>query len=119
MPNNASVVLDLQVRGVRMLLLGDLEPAAQVALRARRGPQAYDVVKVPHHGSRYQDPRLASWTGGRIAVISVGRDNDYGHPAEETLTAWQSVAARVARTDRDGDVAVVHRDGQLGVVTRE
>ena len=118
MPNNASVVLDITVAGVRFLLLGDVEPAAQVALRAARGPSAFDVVKVAHHGSRYQDPVLASWTAGRIAVISVGADNRYGHPAPETLEAWQSVAARIMRTDEHGDVAIVVDRGNLGVVTR-
>jgi competence protein ComEC len=117
-PNNASVVLDVRVGGVRMLLLGDVEPAAQVALRGARGEQAFDVVKVAHHGSRYQDPRLASWTSGRVAVISAGADNDYGHPAAETLASWEAVGARVMRTDVHGAVAVVVRDGQLGVVTR-
>lgn len=117
-PNNASVVLDVAVAGVRLLLLGDVEPAAQAALRGSRGPEAFDVVKVAHHGSRYQDPRLAEWTAGRIAVISVSADNDYGHPAEETLAAWESVSARVLRTDQHGDVAIVVREGTLGVVTR-
>ena len=117
-PNNASVVLDVRVSGVRLLLLGDVEPAAQAALRGARGAEAFDVVKIAHHGSRFQDPRLAEWTAGRIAVISVGADNDYGHPAPETLAAWEAVAARVLRTDQDGDVAIVHRSGTLGVVTR-
>lgn len=117
-PNNSSVVLDVTVSGVRMLLLGDVEPAAQAALRGSGGTEAFDVVKIPHHGSRFQDPRLAQWTAGRIGVIGVGADNDYGHPAEETLAAWEAVSARVLRTDRDGDVAIVLRDATLGVVTR-
>jgi len=122
-PNNASVVLDVRAAGTRLLLLGDVEPAAQAALRDARGDQAFDVVKIAHHGSRYQDPRLASWTAGRIAVISVGADNDYGHPAPETLAAWDSVAARILRTDEHGDVAIVVRSDDaggpiLGIVTR-
>ncbi len=118
MPNNASVVLDVTVSGVRLLLLGDVEPAAQVALRAARESTSFDVVKVAHHGSIYQDPRLAAWSAGRIAIISVGTDNRYGHPAPETIAAWQSVAARIMRTDEHGDVAIVTDDGTLGVVTR-
>lgn len=121
--NNASVVLDIRTNGIRLLLLGDVEPAAQAGLRGSRGSQAFDVVKIAHHGSRFQDPRLAQWTAGRIAVISVGADNDYGHPAAETVEAWMSVSARVLRTDQHGDVAIVVRDdtpggASLGVVTR-
>ena len=44
-----------------------------------------DVLKVPHHGSRYQDPDLLTGLGARLAVVSVGVDNDYGHPAPTTL----------------------------------
>lgn len=117
-PNNSSIVLDLRAGGIRLLLLGDVEPAAQAALRGSRGAEAFDVVKIAHHGSRYQDPRLASWTGGRIALISVGADNEYGHPAPETLTAWRAVAAGIWRTDQSGDIAIVRREDALGVVTR-
>ena len=79
--NNASLVLLVQVAGVRLLLAGDMEPEAQQALaRSLPGLRA-DVLKVPHHGSRYQDPELLASLHARLAVVSVGRDNDYGHPA--------------------------------------
>ena len=116
-PNNASVGLLAEVSGVRVLLLGDVETAAQVALRTSLGVAGVDVVKVPHHGSRYQDPALAAWTGGRIAVITVGADNRYGHPAPETIEQWRYAGAVIARTDEAGDIAVVARP-TLGVVTR-
>ncbi len=121
-PNNASVVVLAEVRGVRMLLLGDVEVAAQVALRTSLAGPGVDVVKVPHHGSRFQDPALAAWTAGRIAVISVGEGNRYGHPAPETLRAWEYAGALVARTDLAGDVAIIGSGDDsapaLGVVTR-
>ena len=121
-PNNASVVLLAEVRGVRMLLLGDVEVAAQVALRTSIAGPGVDVVKVPHHGSRFQDPALAAWTAGRVAVISVGEGNRYGHPAPETLRAWEYAGALVARTDLAGDVAITESGDEsspvLGVVTR-
>jgi competence protein ComEC len=115
-PNNASVVLLAEVRGVRLLLLGDVEIAAQVALRTSLAGPGVDIVKVPHHGSRFQDPALAAWTAGRVALVSVGEGNRYGHPAPETLQAWESTGAIVARTDLAGDVAIV--GPRLGVVTR-
>jgi competence protein ComEC len=116
-PNDGSLVLLVRTRGTSMLLAGDIEPPAQSAL-LRAGLPKVDVLKVPHHGSRYQDPRLLSGLGARVALVSVGRDNDYGHPAESTLDALADTGALVARTDRDGDVAVVLRAGGLSLVRR-
>lgn len=115
-PNNASVVLLAETSGVRLLLLGDVEVSAQVALRTSAARPGVDVVKVAHHGSRFQDPALASWTQGRVAIISVGEGNRYGHPAPETLQSWDYAGAVVARTDQAGAVAIVA--DPLGVVTR-
>jgi competence protein ComEC len=116
-PNNASVVMLAEVRGVRILLFGDVETAAQVALRTSFQVRGVDVVKVPHHGSRLQDPAMAAWTGARLAIISVGADNGYGHPAPETLQQWAATGALVARTDEAGDAAVVVSPW-LGLTTR-
>ena len=51
--------------------------------------------------------------GARLALVSVGADNDYGHPAAGRSTRSRRRAREVLRTDRDGDLAVVVRDGRL------
>ena len=56
--------------------------------------------------------------GARVAVVSVGADNDYGHPAPSTIDNLAATGARVLRTDLDGDVVVAVRDGRLVTVTR-
>jgi competence protein ComEC len=116
--NNASVVLVVAVRGIRILLAGDMEPEAQQAVASAVPSLQVDVLKVPHHGSRYQDPHFLSGLGARLAVISVGVDNDYGHPARSTIDLLRRAGMAVRRTDRDGDVAVVVRDGRLSVASR-
>ena len=116
-PNDASVVLLAQVRGVRVLLTGDVEPVSQASLARTWPGLAVDVLKVPHHGSRYQDLDWLTGLGARVAVVSSGVDNDYGHPSAQTLLPLEAAGARVARTDLDGDVAVTVRDGELGVAT--
>jgi competence protein ComEC len=116
--NNASLVLLVRVRGVTILMAGDMEPEAQQQLERSVPALHVDVLKVPHHGSRYQDPGLLSGLGARLAVVSVGQDNDYGHPAAATLTLLRQAGMLVRRTDRDGDVAVVVRDGRLSVASR-
>ncbi len=116
--NNASVVLLARIRGVTIFLGGDIEPEGQATLAAMLPGLHVDVLKVPHHGSRYQDVAFLQSLGARLAVISVGADNDYGHPAPETVAALGSTGARVLRTDRDGSIAVVEDGGRLTAVTR-
>lgn len=115
-PNNSSVVLAVDVAGHSVLMTGDIEHPAQSAILPDL--RRFDVVKVPHHGSRDQDPRLAPATAPAVVLMSVGAGNTYGHPADETIAAWQGVGALVVRTDRDGDVAVVTTASGVAVVTR-
>ena len=114
----SSLVLLVETRGLRILMAGDMEPEAQQALAAALPGLRVDVLKVPHHGSRYQDPALLTGLGARLALVSVGRDNDYGHPALATLQLLRRAGMRVERTDLDGDVAVTVHDGGLGVRSR-
>ncbi|MFD8150392.1 ComEC/Rec2 family competence protein [Streptomyces sp. NPDC059720] len=117
-PNDASVAMLVRSGGLRLLLLGDLEPPAQRALA--RSPAArelgrVDVLKVAHHGSAYQDPGLLRRVAPRLALISCGADNPYGHPAPGTVAALRAGGAVVLRTDRDGALAVTGGDGGLTV----
>ncbi|MFI6812258.1 ComEC/Rec2 family competence protein [Nonomuraea sp. NPDC050328] len=115
MLNNASVVLHVRWAVGSALLSGDIETEAQVQLVRQGVPQA-DILKVPHHGSARQDPGFLGAVGARAALISVGRGNDYGHPAPGALAALAGVGARVFRTDQMGALAVVERDGKLAIV---
>uniref|UniRef100_A0AAU3HYQ2 ComEC/Rec2 family competence protein n=1 Tax=Streptomyces sp. NBC_01393 TaxID=2903851 RepID=A0AAU3HYQ2_9ACTN len=117
-PNDASVTLLVRSAGLRLLLLGDLEPPAQRALArspAAAGLAGVDVLKVAHHGSAYQDPELIRGVAPRLALISVGGDNTYGHPAPSTVAALRARGAVVLRTDEDGDLAVTGEGEGLGV----
>lgn len=115
-PNNASIVLDATIDGVHLLLTGDIETAAQAAVRAG-GAGGFDVIKVPHHGSSSIDDRFAAWTDARLALVSVGEGNAFGHPAPDTMAMWARQAV-VARTDLDGDLAVVRTPSGVGLVRR-
>jgi competence protein ComEC len=102
-----------------LLLLGDVEreAARQVLLSLQhqaRAPPAFDVVKVAHHGSANRDAALIAYARAPVAVVSVGVDNDYGHPASSTLRALLDDGYQVYRTDVSGDVAV--RKGEGGAV---
>jgi competence protein ComEC len=104
MPNNASVVVLVTIQGHRILLTGDIEREAQAEIMRQVTQVDVDVVKVPHHGSANLDERFATWVNAEIALISVGQDNDYGHPAPEALEAWGG--SEIYRTDQDGAVSL-------------
>ncbi|WP_249374629.1 ComEC/Rec2 family competence protein [Streptomyces sp. I05A-00742] len=106
-PNDASVTLLVRSPGLTLLLLGDLEPPAQHALLEHH-PELppVDVLKVAHHGSAHQDPELLHRVRPRLAVVSAGVGNPYGHPAPRTVAALRAEGAAVLRTDTDGPVAV-------------
>ncbi|MFB9375376.1 ComEC/Rec2 family competence protein [Kineococcus gynurae] len=128
--NDSSVTLLAEVSGVRVLLLGDLEPGGQrrvlAGLRGSSGGPAVDgpvdgpvdVVKVAHHGSARQLPALYAAAAARVAVVEVGAVNDYGHPAPETTALLERLGVRVLRTDRDGDVAVAGTSERLRLLRR-
>jgi len=106
--NNTSIVLRATVPGVgSVLLAGDVEREAQADLLADHLERLrVDVLVVPHHGSRTSDPEFLIATGAHTAVISVGRRNRHGHPAQDILDVLDSAGMRVLRTDREGTIRV-------------
>jgi competence protein ComEC len=117
-PNNSSLIVRATVGDTRILLPGDAEIEAQQAILAAGVDVRADVLKVPHHGSAYSDPAFLAAVHARVAVISVGLHNDYGHPSPLLLTELARLAIPVRRTDRDGDIAVVGPAVGLTTVVR-
>lgn len=115
-PNNSSLVLRATIGGIRILLPGDAEIEAQQAMLAAGLDLRADVLKVPHHGSAYSAPQFLAAVHARLAIVSVGRHNDYGHPSPRLLATMARLGVPVLRTDRDGDVAVVPQGGRLETV---
>ncbi|MEE6263441.1 ComEC/Rec2 family competence protein [Plantactinospora sonchi] len=120
-PNNNSLVLRAEVAGVDVLLTGDAETEEQRALldRVPAGSLHADVLKVPHHGSAYQEWSFLDAVDPVVALVPVGTDNGYGHPHPGLLDRLARSGVRVLRTDQDGDLAVVRTDeGRLAVAVR-
>jgi competence protein ComEC len=117
-PNDLSMVARVTVRGVRILLTGDLGADAESRLVSSGIDLRADVLKVPHHGSSDADPAFLAASGARVALVSVGADNTYGHPTAQTLTWLARDGMRIHRTDREGDLAVVGSAGSWGVAPR-
>lgn len=119
-PNDASVTLLVRTAGgLTLLLPGDLEPPSQQGLlRNNPGLARVDVLKVAHHGSAHQDLALLRTVRPRLALISVGRGNRYGHPAPGTVAVLRAQGAVVLRTDTDGAIAVTGAGSALRAVPR-
>jgi len=101
--NNNSLVLKLMWGDVSFLLTGDIEAAGEAALLDERVDLRATVLKVAHHGSAYSTSQaLLDAVRPVVSVISVGADNDFGHPAPSTLERLDDTI--VYRTDQQGDV---------------
>jgi competence protein ComEC len=117
-PNQASVVLLVVSHGVRLLLTGDVETAAQHAMLTGGTAVHVDVLKVPHHGSRNQDPSFLRAVDPAVALVSVGVGNPYGHPNAGTLATLVGEGAVVGRTDSEGALAVSGGPGDVVLTTQ-
>ncbi len=106
-PNDNSVVLSLTYGEFSALLAGDVAEEGATRL-AQRGPALHStVLKVPHHGSASAArTRLFEAVHPELAIISVGANNQFGHPTKETLEALARVGAKVMRTEGEGAITV-------------
>jgi competence protein ComEC len=112
-PNQLALVLLARWHRFSMLLTADAE-AESVPI----DPGPVDVLKVAHHGS--DDAGLGDLldrTRPRLAVISVGDPNPYGHPTPGTLATLARHRIRTLRTDRDGTIEIDVRGGAVEVET--
>jgi competence protein ComEC len=116
--NDVSIVLLGEVAGRRFLLTGDVEDDVDPILATRELPPV-DILKVAHHGSATAStPAFLDRVQPRIAIVSSGAGNPYGHPARSTIDRLQATGARVLRTDTDGSVAIsISQTGAIGVAT--
>lgn len=108
--NNNSLILKLTFGRSSFLFTGDAELEEQRDLIRSEADLKADVLKVPHHGSRFLLPELVEQVDPEVAVISVGAHNTFGHPAQSTLDMLYREGARIYRTDRDGAV-IIQTDG--------
>ncbi|GAA3848823.1 ComEC/Rec2 family competence protein [Amycolatopsis tucumanensis] len=116
--NNSSVVLRARTPAGSVLLTGDVELAAQADLLAAGTDLHAEILKVPHHGSRFSLPQFLAAVSARLALVSVGSGNRYGHPNRTTLDTLTADGALIARTDTDGDTAVIPDQTGPAVVRR-
>ena len=106
-PNDNSLVLRVHHGGKRILLVGDIEAHAETSLMASAGDLRAELLKVGHHGSRTSSAAaFLARVSPKLAIISAGNGNRFGHPHAEIVQRLEASGARVMRTDRQGGVTV-------------
>lgn len=104
--NDVSIVMLGEYGSLRFLLTGDVEEGIDPVLVAR-GLPTIDLLKVAHHGSRTATSQQElDALRPKVAAVSVGADNSYGHPAASTLRRLLGSGATVFRTDENASISV-------------
>jgi competence protein ComEC len=112
--NDDSVVLLLGFGQITTMLAGDVERLGELRLPARHA----DLLKVPHHGSRTSStPQLLAATLPRVAIVSAGYRNSFGHPHPEVVERYHRLGCQLLRTDRDGAITVSTDGVSLSIET--
>ena len=109
--NEGSVVLSITYGGFSMLCTGDIEGEGEDRLMRRMQGEAYDVLKVAHHGSKYStSEQFLKRCSPTIALISAGEENSYGHPHKELLKRLEKAKCRIYDTQKNGAI-LLQTDG--------
>ena len=109
--NDASIVLRIDYGQTSFLFTGDAEDWSEYMMIDAGVNLKADVLKVAHHGSRFSSTmEFLNAVQPEYAVISVGKDNSYGHPHPDVLGRLAKIGAKVLRTDELGMI-VIRSDG--------
>ncbi|HUM58921.1 MAG TPA: ComEC/Rec2 family competence protein [Bacillota bacterium] len=116
--NDYSAVIMLTCGEVSFLLTGDAEALSEKEILASGASIKADVLKVGHHGSSSStSAAFLKAVGPRYAVISVGAENDYGHPHQATLDRLKKQNVEVIRTDKQGTIIFTTDGKELSFTT--
>ena len=103
--NETSIVAQLINQKIKILFSGDAQSMAQNSIIAKNYDVASDILKIPHHGSvNGLTAEFFSKIQPKIAIISVGANNRYGHPHQSILDKLKSQAVQIYRTDQNGEI---------------
>lgn len=107
--NNRSLVLFARLGGVNWLFTGDLEKDGEKGLLELHPNLHIDILKAGHHGSHTSSsPVFIQTIKPKLAVISVGKNNRFGHPHADVLKTYQDNHVPILRTDEDGAIKIIY-----------
>jgi competence protein ComEC len=106
--NDNSLVMRIQDGDENFLLPGDIEKKVENQLVDEHAPLSANFLKVPHHGSKTSSTdAFVGAVAPRVAVVSVGEGNQFGHPVDSVVERYAQAGVRFLRTDRDGAVTAL------------
>lgn len=106
--NNDSIVIKLEYGNNSFMFTGDAEDVSEKEMLSKGFDLKADVLKVGHHGSSSSScDEFLNAVNPKYAVISVGKDNDYGHPNKESLQRLSSRGIQIYRTDESGTIILI------------
>lgn len=112
--NDSSLVIRLVYGDDSFLFTGDVERRGEYEVISQNLRLESDVLKVAHHGSKTSSSELfIEKVNPKVAVISAGRSNSYGHPHEAILQRFQMYDIEVRRTDEEGDILILSNGNSL------
>lgn len=112
--NNYSPVIRVQYFNNSFLFTGDAAFESEKEILQKGSDINADVIKIGHHGSSTStSPDFLKAVNPKIAVISVGKNNDYGHPSSETLNLLKRNNIKVYRTDLDGTIVMTSNGNKI------
>lgn len=115
--NDYSAVIRIEYGSRAFMFMGDAHVLSENEITA---DVSCDVVKVGHHGSRTSSGEaFVKKTGAKYAVFSLGEGNDYGHPHSESIKRWESIGAKIMRTDLLGDIIVVTDGDKMSITSND
>ncbi len=110
--NETSIVSRLVFGEKSFLFTGDIRKSEEKALLEQRANLDSDILKVSHHGSKTSSSKeFVEKVSPEIAVISLGKENSYGHPHQEVLDILEDYGIKILRTDQNGDIKIIS-DGE-------
>jgi competence protein ComEC len=118
-PNANSIAMRLDYGDFSMLLTGDAEEQTEHRWLTKDLNLKATVIKVAHHGSKYATSQeFVDRVTPRVAIVSCGEWNRYGHPSQLVLDRFKSVNATLYRTDMHGEISIVNRGRQNDFVVK-
>ena len=114
--NDNSNVIYTEIEGYKLMFMGDASIITEKEILSKYNLPDIDVLKVGHHGSKTSSSKeFISEINPRYSLISVGKNNRYGHPNKEVLNNLRN--SKIYRTDEDGSIMFKIKNNKLKIET--